>query len=78
MTDASEHARELGRIKTPKKAEASRRNAEKARQAAMSPEARENRRLAQQARRQREREELEREVAARIAEAERAAQEEQP
>ena len=78
MTDASEAARALGSIKTPKKSESSRKNAEKAREHALDPAAREKHRLAQQARRQREREDREREAAARIASGEQAGQEDQP
>lgn len=62
MSDASEAGRALGRIKTPKKAAASRENIQKAQARRQDPEVRERHRLAQQARRQREREEREREV----------------
>jgi len=78
MSDASEGARAMGRIKTEKKAKAARENIQKAQARRNDPEVRERHRLAQQARRQREREEREREVAARIAEAEQSGQEGQP
>lgn len=57
MTDASDNARALGSIKTEKKAEAARKNLEKARERLHDPDVRAKHKAAQQARRKREKEE---------------------